>query len=179
MDYIAHIREGDRQIQTVEEHLLEVKALAESYGEKLGIKHLTGLTGMLHDLGKYTNEFREYIIEAVSNASSPPKRGSVDHSTAGGKLLYELFHTGSQINPYKGIIAEIVGNAIISHHSYLQDFLNPDLESNYLNRVRDKELVEFDRTKQFYSNLKPLVNPRCILIIIFFPFIKGNTQFFS
>ena len=147
MNYIAHIRENDKQIQTVEEHLLEVKALAESSGEKIGVKHITGLAGMLHDFGKYTNEFRTYITEAVKNPDSPPKRGSVDHSTAGGRLLYNLYHT-ENIDRYKGIIAEIVGNAIISHHSYLQDFFNPDLESNYLNRVRDKELTEFDMSQQ-------------------------------
>ncbi|GLV66754.1 CRISPR-associated helicase/endonuclease Cas3 [Bacillus mycoides] len=149
MNYIAHIRESDNQVQTVEEHLLGVKELAETYGEKIGIKHLAGLAGMLHDLGKYTNEFRTYILEAVNNPESPSKRGSVDHSTAGGKLLYQFFHT-ENIIPHKGIIAEIVGNAIISHHGYLQDFLNPDLESAYLNRVRDKELSEFDMTKQFF-----------------------------
>ncbi|WP_095022175.1 CRISPR-associated helicase/endonuclease Cas3 [Bacillus thuringiensis] len=149
MTYIAHIRESDSQVQTVEEHLLGVKELAETYGEKIGIKHLAGLAGMLHDMGKYTNEFKEYILEAVNNPNSPPKRGSVDHSTAGGKLLYQLFHT-ENIIPYKGIISEIVGNAIISHHGYLQDFLNPDLESPYLNRVRDKQLSGFDVTQQFF-----------------------------
>lgn len=154
MKYIAHIRESDQEVQPVSVHLSEVKELAESYGEKIGVKHLAGLAGLLHDLGKYTNEFREYIIEAVSNPHSPPKRGSVDHSTAGGKLLYELFHTERDINKYKGMVAEIVGNAIISHHAYLQDYLNPDLESTYLKRVRDKELPEFDMTQQaFFENV--------------------------
>ncbi|UII54168.1 CRISPR-associated helicase Cas3' [Cytobacillus spongiae] len=152
MSYIAHIRGSDRQIQTVEQHLIEVKELAEMYGEKIGVKHLAGLAGMLHDLGKYTDEFREYIIEAVANPDTPPKRGSVDHSTAGGKLLYELFHTKESISrdKHKGIVAEVVGNAIISHHAYLQDFLNPDLESNYLNRVRDKKLDGFEHAKQCF-----------------------------
>ncbi|HHY72194.1 MAG TPA: CRISPR-associated helicase Cas3' [Bacillus bacterium] len=149
MNFIAHIRENDNQIQTVKQHLLEVRDLAELYGEKLEVKHLAGLAGMLHDLGKYSNEFKEYILEAVNNPEAPPKRGSVDHSTAGGKLLYDLFHT-ENIERYKGIVAEIVGNAIISHHSYLQDFLTPNLESNYLSRVRDKELPRFERTKQYF-----------------------------
>lgn len=153
MQFIAHIREADGKIQTVEEHLLEVKALTEDYGEKLGIKHLTGLAGMLHDLGKYTEDFRTYIIEAVNNPESPPKRGSVDHSTAGGKLLFKLFHD-KKIGLYTGLVAEIVGNAVISHHSYLQDFLNPDLESNYLKRVRDKEINEFEKSiKRFFQNV--------------------------
>ncbi|CAG7629147.1 hypothetical protein PAESOLCIP111_03074 [Paenibacillus solanacearum] len=156
MRSIAHIRESDNQIQTVEEHLLGVKALAESYGEKLEVKHLTGLAGMLHDLGKYTRHFRDYILAAASTPSAPPKRGSVDHSTAGGRLLYELFHI-SRSNPCKGIVAEVVGNAIISHHSYLHDFLSIDLESAYLQRVRDKkcpELDDFESIRQaFFGNV--------------------------
>lgn len=152
MKYIAHIREKDKQIQTVEEHLLQVRNLAESYGEKINIKHLTGLAGVLHDLGKYTDTFRAYIVEAVNNPNSLPRRGSVDHSTAGGKLLYTLFHE-KNIDRNKALVAEIVGNAIISHHSYLQDFLDPNLESKYLYRVRDKtakELDEFEMTKQYF-----------------------------
>lgn len=151
MEYIAHIRESDNQIQSVEEHLLGVKGLAESYGQKIGVKHIAGLAGMLHDMGKYTHEFREYILEAVRNPDSPPKRGTVDHSTAGGKLLYELFHMGAP-SRFDWILAEVVGNAIVSHHSYLQDFLSPDLESPYLNRVRKTrdELKEFDRSVQCF-----------------------------
>ncbi|WP_432776079.1 CRISPR-associated helicase Cas3' [Brevibacillus gelatini] len=149
MNFIAHIRESDKQIQSVAEHLLGVKALAESIGEKIGVKHITGLAGMLHDMGKYTDEFKDYIIKAVENPGDAPKRGSVDHSTAGGRLLYQKYHTG---HPSRGswILAEVVGNAIISHHSYLHDFLNEDLESPYLKRVRDKPLKEYDKSMQHF-----------------------------
>ncbi|MFB7816374.1 CRISPR-associated helicase Cas3' [Paenibacillus chitinolyticus] len=156
MKFIAHIRESDRERQSMEEHLIGVQTLAESYGEDIGIKHIAGLAGLLHDLGKYTVVFQEYLLKAVRNPEAPPKRGSVDHSTAGGRLLYQLFHTG-KIERDKGVLAEIVGNAILSHHSYLQDFLNPDLESNYLQRVRDKEAKELDELPQvvryFFENV--------------------------
>ncbi|RXZ80687.1 CRISPR-associated helicase Cas3' [Paenibacillaceae bacterium] len=153
MGYIAHIRESDGKIQTVEEHLLEVKALAEQFGAKIDLKHVAGLAGLLHDMGKYTDEFKEYLLEAVANPNSPPKRGSVDHSTAGGKLLYQLLHEKID-NQFKGLLAEIVGNAIISHHAYLQDFLNEQLESPYLKRVRDKEPEEFQlATQRFFSHV--------------------------
>ncbi|MEN1968642.1 CRISPR-associated helicase Cas3' [Lentibacillus sp. N15] len=149
MDYIAHIRQSDGKVQTVMEHLTEVKELAEQYGKRIGIKHLAGLAGLLHDLGKYTDEFKEYILEAVNNPDSPPKRGSVDHSTAGGKLLYDLLHK-TNIERLKGMVAEVVGNAVISHHAYLHDFITPELESKYLNRVRDKDLPEFPNTVQCF-----------------------------
>lgn len=146
MRYIAHIRESDHQEQYVEDHLHGVQSLAERYGERMGIKHITGLAGMLHDMGKYTDQFRNYILEAVRNPDAPPRRGSVDHSTAGGRLLYQLFH-----NKEKGLLAEIVGNAIISHHSYLHDFIDPNLELKYLQRVRDKQdLEDYDKSVELF-----------------------------
>lgn len=150
MEYIAHIRESDREHQLLETHLLGAKNLAESFGTKIGIGHITGLAGMLHDMGKFTKEFMDYLIDAVNHPEAPPKRGSVDHSTAGVRLLYDLYHK-VQIERDKGILAEIVGNAIISHHSYLHDYLNPDLESPYLRRVRDKDdITEYDRSVQLF-----------------------------
>jgi CRISPR-associated endonuclease/helicase Cas3 len=147
MEYIAHIRESDKKVQTVEEHLLAAKELAETYGEKIGVKHITGLAALLHDLGKYTSAFRNYVLEAVNNPDHPPKRGSVDHSTAGGKLLFKMFHSG-KASPHKALLAEIVGNAIISHHSYLQDFISPEMDLKYLNRVDSKEIDEFETAKE-------------------------------
>ncbi|WP_127585637.1 CRISPR-associated helicase Cas3' [Paenibacillus koleovorans] len=154
MEFIAHIREKDRHIQSVKEHLLRVKELAETYGLKIGVSHIAGLAGLLHDLGKYTVEFRNYILEAVANPDAPPKRGSVDHSTAGGKLLNEWFHKVIPPDRNAWMLAEVVGNAIISHHSYLHDFLNNSLESDYLRRVRDKELPGFhEAMKHFFADV--------------------------
>ena len=70
MTSIAHIREIDGEIQTVEAHLLEVKELAERFGSKIGLRHLQGLAGILHDVGKYSNEFKEYI----NDSEEPIKR---------------------------------------------------------------------------------------------------------
>ncbi|MFS0646984.1 CRISPR-associated helicase Cas3' [Siminovitchia sp. 179-K 8D1 HS] len=153
MSFIAHIRKSDGCIQTVEEHLLEVKELAEKFGEKIGVKHIAGLAGMLHDMGKFTEEFCNYIQVAVHNPDEAPARGTVDHSTAGGKLLYNQYHSG-KIEEFPGRLAEIVGNAIISHHSYLKDYLNENLESPYLKRVTKEDLSEFEQAKdRFFQNV--------------------------
>ena len=152
--YIAHIRESDHSVQTVRRHLLETKQLAESFGAKIGVRHLSGLAAMLHDMGKYTKAFRAYLIQAVRNPDAPPRRGSVDHSTAGGKLLFELFHNDNS-NPYLAVLAEVIGNAIISHHSYLHDFVSPANTSPFLQRVRDKvDIPEYEQAKhRFFSNV--------------------------
>ncbi|MGG1553028.1 CRISPR-associated helicase Cas3' [Paenibacillus ferrarius] len=153
MNSIAHIRESDHHIQTVEEHLTEVQALAEQFGDKIGVKHIAGLAGLLHDMGKYTDKFTTYIYNAVFHPEKASARGSVDHSTAGGKLLYELFHT-TKPAMYTALLAEIVGNAIISHHAYLHDFLNYQQESPYLRRVAENSPDEYNQAKKtFYERV--------------------------
>ena len=70
-------------------------------------------------------------------------------------MLFEKFHKptkNKEFEIFKALVAEIVGNSIISHHSYLQDFLTPNLESNYLKRVQEKELSEFNHAVQRFFN---------------------------
>jgi CRISPR-associated endonuclease/helicase Cas3 len=143
MEYIAHIREKDGEIQTVQEHLKSVQQLCEKHGEKIGVKYLAGLSGLLHDLGKNTEDFKEYIQEAVANPGNPPRKGSVDHSTAGGKLLYDQFHN-EQENTNGKIAVEWMAMCIISHHQGLRDFLSPDMSSGFLKRVVEKELDQYE-----------------------------------
>lgn len=145
MDYIAHIRNKDRQQQLLKDHLLGCMQIAEKLGDKLRLQHLTGLAALLHDLGKFDSKFQKYLRAAVENPGSV-KRGSVDHSTAGGRLLYRNLHININNNSVEKLAAEIVGNAIISHHSSqgLQDMLAPDLKSDYLQRVEEKLLDNFD-----------------------------------
>lgn len=149
MKYIAHIRLSNGEHQGVKEHLLNVKSLAEGYGDKLGVKHLAGLAGLLHDVGKYSNAFRDYILEGDYS-----KRGTVDHSTAGGKWLFEQFHNVDRNTMYELLVAEVVGNVIISHHSYLQDFIVPkENESSYLKRV-EKDIMDYENIKKlFFENV--------------------------
>lgn len=134
--YIAHIRAGDGQIQTVSEHLKAVQAGCEAYGAKIGVSHLAGLAGLLHDLGKNTSAFKDYISQAVANPDSPPRRGSVDHSTAGGRFLYRRFYTRDK---RANLAVEWVCNCIISHHQGLRDYLDAELKSPFLERVALKQ----------------------------------------
>ncbi|WP_366922649.1 CRISPR-associated helicase Cas3' [Metallumcola ferriviriculae] len=156
MEYIAHIRNEDGHIQSVEEHLMSVSKLSARYGKKIGVERLAYIAGLLHDSGKLSTQFRDYILEAVNNPNHPPKKGSVDHSTAGGKILFEYFHHHGQNVPMQ-IIAEILGNVILSHHMGLQDFLSPDTTSTYMRRVKEKEINDIDRVKDnFFQLIAPL-----------------------
>jgi len=151
IESIAHIRKRDGEIQTVEQHLLEVMKLAEKIGLKIGIPHITGLAGLLHDMGKYTEEFANYIKQAVLDPDNFPKSRKIDHSTAGGKLLFLMYHRPElATNRLYTLLAEIVGNAVISHHSYLKDYYPPELEKGFLHRVSVKEIKNFELTVEMF-----------------------------
>ncbi|MFB7157687.1 CRISPR-associated helicase Cas3' [Lysinibacillus sp. NPDC056232] len=150
-DFIAHIRTSDGAEQLLVDHLKEVQYIAENIGQKIGLKHVTGLAGMLHDMGKFSEAFQEYIRDAVANPSDPPKRGSVDHSTAGGKFLMEHFQQVNSVSPF---LVECVSNAIFSHHGQLLDMVDMDGKSPFVNRLTSEKNIDFPQVKQrFLQNM--------------------------
>src|SRR5690625_642909 len=100
MMFIAHIRESDHAYQSVQEHLESVASLARQYGDTIGFGAHAELAGFLHDMGKFTINFSEYIENAVIHQIVSSSK--IDHSTAGAKYLYERFYNGS--DPQKLVV---------------------------------------------------------------------------
>jgi len=141
VEFIAHVRSDDQVIQSVRQHLVDAKILAEDWGRPLGLSNVCGLAALLHDMGKYSDAFQHYIRRAVSGEKV--KRGEVDHATAGGRLLFDTLKGKSS----KQLLAEIVSNAIISHHGNLHDYVQGE-DSPFLQRVEVKTLEEYEVCKQ-------------------------------
>jgi len=103
--------------------------LAMRFGAKCGIAEILRVAGFLHDLGKISAEFQEYILDEVAI------RGSVLHSIFGAKRAYADIATVPHV-------AEIIGNIIASHHGALYDNLSPEGETPLLDRLSSAELFE-------------------------------------
>ena len=55
-------------------------------GEELAkLLNISELQSILHDIGKFCNDFEDYI-----NGNSRFKRGDIDHSFAGARYIIEL-----------------------------------------------------------------------------------------
>lgn len=143
--FIAHVRSIDNAEQLLVDHLKEVQQIAEEIGEKIGLKHVAGLAGMLHDMGKFSDAFQDYIREAVENPDDPPKRGSVDHSTAGGRFLVEQFQRVGPVTPF---LVECVANVIFSHHGQLLDMVNNEGQSPFIERLTSEKDISFAQVEQ-------------------------------
>ncbi len=128
---IAHQRESDGQRQAVSEHLISVSKLAGTFSGKIGIPLIGELCGLLHDLGKYSQEFQHYINSALGNidpdaeeyVDAKGKKGKIDHSTAGAQYVWQNLQKEV---PIQRFIAQIISLSIASHHSGLIDCISPD-----------------------------------------------------
>ena len=132
--YPAHIRydnETEKAIQTVSEHCRNSARLAQlRAGPDLG--HTAYLAGLLHDMGKYTEEYRAYIEAAA--AKQKVRRGSVNHTYAGVRFILERWHR----QPFlKRLTCELLAVAVGSHHG-LFDIFSKDGADGFLKRLQKK-----------------------------------------
>ncbi|MEW6406059.1 MAG: CRISPR-associated helicase Cas3', partial [Chloroflexota bacterium] len=137
-DYlIAHVRK-DKKEQSLVTHLTETSQLAERLTAKVGMPEVGKIMGLLHDFGKASKEYQDYLktneglINPDEDGYSQAKRGEIDHSTAGAQLIYEkLYGRGQEGN----ILAQFLALAIASHHSGLIDCLKPDGFNDFERRI--------------------------------------------
>jgi len=130
-EFIAHRRDNGN-CQSLVQHLLEVSLLAHHFSAKIGLGPSGELMGLLHDLGKYSREFQQYLRSAVGlleqdkddNYVDPAsKKGKIDHSTAGAQAIWREF---SQRGKVDHIVGEMLALCIASHHSGLIDCIGVD-----------------------------------------------------
>ncbi len=132
--YIAHQRKSDRAEQSLEAHLLGVSIIAKNLATKIGLQSHGELIGLLHDLGKYSKEFQDYLKSAIGlieqdeddYIDAKSKKGKVDHSTAGAQLIWQELSKQGQLGQ---IVGQILSLCIASHHSGLIDCLSSDISS--------------------------------------------------
>ena len=88
MEYIAHIN-GDK-IQSCTEHCLNTAKYAKTDLMSVGLGNTAYLAGLIHDMGKFTKEFNEYIQKSARGENV--RKGSVIHSFAGVRMMMTEFH---------------------------------------------------------------------------------------
>lgn len=134
MSFTAHIRTSDKQEQSVQTHCRNTAELASRYVERIGLYHTANLSGLLHDIGKLTDDFNAYIHDELNLC-----RGELDHSFAGAKYLAEMAdHTDSKA--LRNAVG-LIGRVILSHHG-LHDWVTEDAEDTYQKRIGKEKYYE-------------------------------------
>jgi len=102
-----------RETQKLLNHLSETAELTKEFASVFGCENTAYWAGMLHDLGKYTYAFQDYLKRALNGEKV--SRGEVIHALQGAKFVEEKIK-----DP---VIADMVGNIIATHHGGLFDNL--------------------------------------------------------
>jgi CRISPR-associated endonuclease/helicase Cas3 len=85
--YAAHSPNASGHWQSMRDHVLAVAELARKHAAPFGGDDLAYWSGLLHDLGKYTPEFQQYLWDCHRAAQDPrlkpPRPGSAPHKQHG------------------------------------------------------------------------------------------------
>jgi len=100
-----------RENQELHDHLTGTADVARDFATVFGCGNTAYWAGLLHDLGKYTHAFQDYLKRSIRG--DDVTRGEVIHALQGAKFVDE------KIKDH--LIADIIVNVIATHHGGLFD----------------------------------------------------------
>jgi len=111
--FYAHSKEGrpPEEWHCLEDHLKSVAELARQFASDFGAGDWGYLVGLWHDLGKYSKEFQDRLLDNDPDAHIEAKPRRPDHSSAGAQHAYKLFKDKGKLIAY----------TIAGHHAGLPD----------------------------------------------------------
>ena len=147
MEYPAHIRKVDdkKYVQTVEEHCRGVAEIAAELLRDIGLEKTAYLAGIIHDLGKFSENFKNYIEKAADGEKV--QRGSVNHTFAGVRFLLEK-HSDEQLSGFSDIVLEIIAYAVGAHHG-LFDCVDDNNNNGFTKRIQKEGIDYLNAAQEF------------------------------
>ncbi|MBL8027399.1 MAG: CRISPR-associated helicase Cas3' [Fibrobacteres bacterium] len=143
---IAHLSsnpDGILRLHLLEEHLRSVSGLAQNFTLQSHWKIWTTLASQLHDLGKYSDAFQDYIRKSndFEEGETDNKPGRVEHAIIGAIYL----NGKASGQTHTEIFSRLISYLIAGHHTGLPDWSSgeasgKDLEYR-LQKAKDKKLL--------------------------------------
>lgn len=144
MEFYAHIRpEAPEKRQALTDHCRNAAMYARAALGEAGLSAAAYLVALLHDMGKFKEEYQAYLLEAAKGGS--PRRGSVNHTFAGVRFLLERYHDAEAWGDYAPLAAEILAYAVGAHHGQF-DCVDPHHRSGFSHRL-EKEAIGYEEAR--------------------------------
>lgn len=140
-----------RDKQKLLSHLEDTARMASSLSEPYGLGYTAYVCGILHDIGKYSRKFQDYLLSSLQGKEE--RRGEVTHSWQGAKFLLDSLTCAG--NPS---LADLLANVIASHHGSLTN----QIENS--ERVIPQRLDHFSAIDQ--SNYEEVLSVKELKIVL-------------
>ena len=144
--YLAHIQRDSSgaitAVQSVSEHCHSTARYAAVALEPVGLSAVGETAGLLHDLGKYSEQFQAYIKDGIGT------RGSVNHSFAGIRLLLERYHHDPP-EDMADIASELLALAVGGHHG-LFDCVDDRQKNGFQHRLTKEGIGYEEAVENFF-----------------------------
>jgi len=140
---LAHITEinGEKIEQSVSTHSINVANYAADKLKGMNLYHTAYLAGLLHDMGKCTGKYQDYLEKAARGEDVV--RGSVNHTFCGCIYLLKHYHAGKS-QGFGTMTCEILVYAIGSHHGQF-DCVTLENTSGFEHRLnKDAAEISYD-----------------------------------
>ncbi|HPG31249.1 MAG TPA: CRISPR-associated endonuclease Cas3'', partial [bacterium] len=133
-----------RENQELSIHLENTANLTKDFARFFDCENLGYSIGILHDLGKYTDTFQDYLQRAIRGEKTI--RGEIIHSLQGAKFVAEKISDT--------LIADILGNIIAAHHNGLFDTINDGERTLTIKTNKSEDILHYDEAiKNFCPNI--------------------------
>ena len=133
-----------RKDQTLSEHIEKTANLAKKFAAIFGCGNTAYWAGLLHDLGKYTSAFQDYLERSLRGENVT--RGEVIHALQGARFAAEKIK-----DP---LIADIIGNVIATHHNGLFDDISDGERTLTLRTNKSEDKLPYrEAVKAFNSSI--------------------------
>lgn len=144
---IAHIQKSGKE-QSLKQHLEHVSILCKRFAEPIGVPAMAELIGLLHDMGKGTTDFQDYLRWRSQHEDKEPLPTGLkhhNHAPTGAMYAYDhWFH--NNCNRMQKIVAQIISLCIYGHHSGLMDCIDSNRE------IQFPKCMKQGREKLFYQD---------------------------
>lgn len=140
-------KNGQLCFQTAKEHCVNVAEFASERLLCVGLDRVASLAGLLHDMGKFKEEFQKYLLEDEG------VRGSVIHTFAGAKFILDRFrkeHYEDNGPDAEDLTAEFIAYAIAAHHGQF-DLQNSSGKSGFAHRRNAEHIFYEESCKAFFA----------------------------
>lgn len=168
LQFIAHYRQCDRQAQSLREHLQKTSELSAQNAAKIGLGMQGKVVGVVHDIGKATELFYNYICSATGlfdpdaedYLNVEENTGKIDHSSAGAQFICRYVN---KLDPQAQLVSQVLAIIVASHHSGIMDCITPDGYDKYTARIQKPD--DLTRLIEAEANLDEDIKNEIISIL--------------